>query len=99
MAEITPTPLGVKFPRYHASCDCCEQVLGPLYRAKSFDTAAASFRMVLCFSCLERLEAESEEIREFETKRCLVRHAGRYSPVFAEFVAAWYGIEAPAMVA
>ncbi|MDR6992479.1 hypothetical protein J2X52_002596 [Luteimonas sp. 3794] len=50
------------------------------------------FTCVLCANCSTEVEGKRPPARENAYRRALVRHAAKYSPDYARFVASWYGV-------
>jgi hypothetical protein len=84
------------FPRFHNVCDSCgcavtyEGGYSRSYR----ETPAGMFSRWACPSCARKLYKMSRPRRDRAERRAMVRHAARYSPDFARFVAQWYGVPA-----
>lgn len=85
-----------RFPRFHNFCDSCGRAVtyeGGYSRTQR-ETPAGSFSRCACPACERKLGKMSQPRRDRAERRAMVRHAARYSPDFARFVARWYGVPA-----
>ncbi|MGJ4804435.1 hypothetical protein [Luteimonas sp. SDU82] len=87
-----------QFPRFHNFCDSCGCAVTyeSGYSRTARETPAGGFARCACADCERKLGKMSRPRRERAERRAMVRHAARYSPDFARFVADWYGIAATA---
>lgn len=89
-------PLRAYFPRYHQTCDRCDVEVdygrGPRHKCQTHrETSAGMFSYVLCGACSDEVRKKRPAVRENAYRKAMVRHAAKYSPHYARFIAAWYG--------
>lgn len=98
MAKATIPGLRERHPGRHWFCDRCGCGLSyeTGYVRSSNETPAGSFAYSLCRGCCDEIDSKRKPQRERAYREAMVNHAAHYSWEFGCFVAAWYGLPAPA---